>query len=88
MTTSKNPVREMRESLNLDVKEFAEQAGVTLGTLRMIEGGGYLQLSRLLADKLASMHQDVTPERLKEGYSTWRRQMEEERQRRSQKRSG
>ena len=83
MTTLKNPVREMRESLNLDVKEFAEQAGVTLGILRMVEGGAYLHLSQLLANKLASMLPDITPEHLKEEYSAWRRQMEAERQRRS-----
>ena len=83
MPTEKNPVREMRESLNLNQKEFAAQAGVTLGTLRMVEGGGYLSLSQLLANKLAGMLPEVTPEHLKEEYSAWRRQMEAERQRRS-----
>jgi len=83
MTTLKNPVRELRESLNLNMKELAEQAGVTLGTLRMVEGGAYLLLSHLVAEKLASMLPDITPEHLKEEYSAWRRQMEAERQRRS-----
>lgn len=83
MAILKNPVQEMRESLNLDVKEFAEQAGVTMGTLRMVEGGAYLHLSQLLANKLASMLPDVTPEHLKEEYSAWHRQMEAERKRRS-----
>lgn len=76
MPTLKNPVRRMRESLDLDVAEFAEQAGVTVGTLRMVEGGGYLRLSDLLADRLSRMFPDVTPERLRAEYSAWRRQME------------
>ena len=83
MITLKNPVREMRESPNLDMKEFAEQAGVTLGTLRMVEGGGYLHLGQLLANKLASMLPDITLEHLMEEYPAWRRQMEAERHRRS-----
>jgi len=52
MATLKNPVRELRESLDLSVKEFAEQAGVTLETLRMVERGGYLLMSHLVAEKL------------------------------------
>ena len=87
MTTLKNPVREMRESLNLDVKEFAEQAGVTVGTLRMVEGGAYLQLSQLLVNRLTSTLPDVDPEHLKKEYSAWHRQMEAERQQRSQRRN-
>jgi len=86
MTIVKNPVREKRESLNLDVQELAEQAGVTLGTLRMIEGGAYLYLSQLLAGKLASVFPDVAPDRLKEEYAVWRRQMEVDRQQRARKR--
>ena len=45
MTTLKNPVRKKREFLNLGVQELAEQAGITLGTLRMVEGGAYLHLA-------------------------------------------
>ena len=83
MPTEKNPVREMRESLNLNQKEFAAQAGVTLGTLRMVEGGGYLLLSRLVAEKLAAIFPNTTPEKLKGEYATWRKQAEAEKEQRS-----
>ena len=82
MATLKNPVRELRESLNLSVKEFAEQAGVTMGTLRMVEGGAYLLLSHLVAEKLAVIFPNTTPEKLKEGYAAWRKQVEAEREQR------
>jgi len=87
MTTLKNPVRKKRESLNLGVQELAEQAGITLGTLRMVEGGAYLHLSQLLADRLASVFPDVAPEHLKEEYTAWHRRIEVERQQRSQRRN-
>ena len=87
MTTLKNPVRKKREFLNLGVQELAEQAGITLGTLRMVEGGAYLHLSQLLADRLASVFSDVAPEHLKKEYTAWRRRMEAERAQRAQKRT-
>jgi len=83
VATLKNPVRELRESLDLSVKEFAEQAGVTLGTLRMIERGGYLLMSHLVAEKLAVMFPNTTPEKLKEGYVAWRKQVEAQKGQRS-----
>lgn len=83
MATLKNPVRELRESLNLNMEELAEQAGVTLGTLRMVERGGYLLLSHLVAEKLAAIFPNTTPEKLKEEYATWRKQVEAEKGQRS-----
>ena len=83
MATLKNPVRELRESVDLSVKEFAEQAGVTLETLRMVERGEYLLMSHLVAEKLAMIFPKTTPEKLKAGYAAWQKQVEAEREQRS-----
>lgn len=56
---------------------------MALETLEMVEKGECLLLSRLLANKLARMFPDATPEKLMEEYAAWRRLLEAERDRRS-----
>jgi len=80
---SKSPIQKERESLDLSRPEFAQEAGMALETLEMVEKGECLLLSRLLANKLACMFPDATPEKLMEEYAAWRRLLEAERDRRS-----
>ena len=76
MGVSKNPIQERRESLGLETAELAERANMSVDSLVMVERGGNIVLSRLLATKLSQVFDQQSPEELIEEYARWRHSTE------------